>query len=610
MRKFLEKYIYWLLFTVAWSLVCIVGLLNIQKDSVNTLLRFRIQSEAGAEEISVYEADDGSCYVFLPSYTNMEQITVSTTSEGSLAGDELVNGMDCAHLELATDYELVIGNDYHTTVQFIQSSNVATLYINTVTGNMDRIHENQEYEETAAIVLYSNKGMLDCIDGACTIRGRGNATWSYDKKPYSLTLSMDDALLGMGSASNWILLANATDETNLRNKLVYDLAGRVGCEWAPDCAYVDVYLNGNYNGLYLLTEKIEPRSNRLDIDTNSGDFLCKIDLSSRWDSLRNPFKTASGRTVEISEPKGLKEDEITTIEELVNELEQTILSGSDLIMADHLDLDSYVRRYLIDEISANADSDLASSYFYCKDGTFYAGPVWDYDNSFGSSIRNMNPCAFTAKNAHKASSFASPYYAALYENDSFYQRVTELYQTNFLPLLEQLIDSDIKSISDNISAATAANSLRWHSMLAQMDSEIRTADALVEYLRARVDFLSSAWIDGVDYCTVQIEVIQGISYQNTSVVRDCYLDCSNINMENVTWIISETGEIFDVTQPVQEDIILVQQVTDSTATADSGSLSMSIVLVVLTILAAVFLFLCMAATDIYCRIKERRNADE
>ena len=105
-----------------------------------------------------------------------------------------------------------------------------------------------------------------------------------------------------GAADKWILLANATDETNLHNKLVLDLAEQVGLGWVPEHIYTDVYLNGTYNGLYLLIEKPEVGSSRLNLDSNNG-FLCKVDLEDRWSKLDNPYKTGMGRTLEISSPK-------------------------------------------------------------------------------------------------------------------------------------------------------------------------------------------------------------------------------------------------------------------------------------------------------------------
>jgi hypothetical protein len=83
------------------------------------------------------------------------------------------------------------------------------------------------------------------------------------------------------------------------------LASRLGLVWTPECRYVDLYLNGEYSGLYLLVEKLEVADARLTLDSARGDFLCKFDLEFRRDTLRNPFLTNAGRTVELTYPETL-----------------------------------------------------------------------------------------------------------------------------------------------------------------------------------------------------------------------------------------------------------------------------------------------------------------
>ena len=114
------------------------------------------------------------------------------------------------------------------------------------------------------------------------IRGRGNATWLWEKKPYSLTLSKSADLLGMGAAKEWILLTNAPDPTHLRNKIAYDLAAEVGLLYSPESNWVDLYLNGEYTGLYLLTERNEIHPQR--IPAGNGTFLVSMELESRLKS--------------------------------------------------------------------------------------------------------------------------------------------------------------------------------------------------------------------------------------------------------------------------------------------------------------------------------------
>ena len=121
------------------------------------------------------------------------------------------------------------------------------------------------------------------------------------------------------------------------------------------------------------------------------------------------FQSGMGRVIEICSDDTLSAEELSRITDLVNLLEENICTENNLASCNTLDLDTWVRRYLIDEISGNIDSDLTSSYFYYSDGKFFAGPVWDYDMAFGNHYRNQEANAFIAKNASKRSTQHSPY---------------------------------------------------------------------------------------------------------------------------------------------------------------------------------------------------------
>ena len=98
------------------------------------------------------------------------------------------------------------------------------------------------------------------------IRGRGNTTWSNDKKPYKLKLDKKADLLGMGKNKHWVLLANALDESLLRNKLTYYMGEQLGLAYTPKSMPVDVVMNGEYLGSYFLCEQVRIDKSRVDID--------------------------------------------------------------------------------------------------------------------------------------------------------------------------------------------------------------------------------------------------------------------------------------------------------------------------------------------------------
>lgn len=564
--KWIAKYAYWLILTVAFGGIMLLGFSGTNEED----LCFYVKHKTGAEKIAVYTSEEGRNYVFLPSYSEMDQVTVSLPYGRTMfiGGIEMKNGGDCGSFLLNQEYAFRIGENTGV-ISFCRSANMPTLYIKTASGNMEDIYADKEHEEVAMITLYSSGGDIAYTDNSCIIKGRGNSTWEMEKKPFRLKLSDEAGLLNMGEDSDWVLLANSSDESNLHNKLVFDMANRVCGEWTPRCEYVDVYLNGQYNGLYLLAEKVESGKNRIDLNIGAGDFLCSVDFSSRFEMLENPFFTQSGRVIAIYEPKVLSVEAKERIVDLVDRQEQLLLSQEDLTQSQLVDIDSWVCKYLVDEIASNTDSDLSSSYFYYSDGMFYGGPVWDYDMAFGNTIQNHYPKAFIAKNYVKYSAYNSHYYSALYANDSFRVRMSEIYEKVFLPVLNQMIAQDVQNTADRISSAAEMNRIRWPIQINEHPEDgpwnryINTPESIIHYLQEKTELLSNVLIDGEPYCTIQFEhttrryfwtvtVPYGSVLANTDIVDEPLYPKVN----SVTWRIEGTQEYFDPDEPILQDMVL------------------------------------------------------
>lgn len=498
----------------------------------------QIRNSNGTEtEILSWEDEEGVRHLFLPSYCESAEVSVKKR------GDT-------------------------TNVQYHQSSNVATLFVNTESGSMDAIHADKEYREAAEVKLYTDEGILDFSTSECSLKGRGNTTWEYfDKKPYQLKLDEPADLLGMGNGKKWILLANAFDETHLRNKLVYDIARENDFCYAPECEYVDLYLNGEYRGLYLLTERVEFGEDRLDISAEE-KYMCNIEYAVRWDSLENAFLTDHGRAVEVREPDEPSQEDNLRIKEIVQQMEDIILDSEDTdLLEETIDIDSWVYKYLIDEIMENGDADIASSYFYYADGKIFAGPLWDYDNTLGVSTRNQNPCTFMARSGYKGGEHETPYYDALYEKEEFYERMVELYRTEMTPVITEVIHSYLPEEEEKISEAVTMNRVRWREALDEQNSLITDAEGLADYLEKRMEFLDTAWLDGEEYCTVQFQPYVIDMYATKDTYAGSYAVKKGTSLsellqpliteaEDVVWVDSETGEVFEPEQIITEDITL------------------------------------------------------
>lgn len=534
-------------------------------DPIATYITFTIQSGDYQEDISAWSEDGETYYVFLPSYAGPSDVSLqlNTSAEMFLNGQPLTEGYDFGALEIETPYAL--GYSYHgaaRTVQleFLQSANVATMYIHTESGSMDEIDADKEYKENAEIILVDVEGNINYAGrGSDKMKSRGNSTWSYSKKPYTLQLHEANTMLGMDAAEKWVLLANSTDVSNIRNKVVYDFAEKTNLYWTPDCEYVDLYLNGEYAGLYLLTEKIEVAEPRLDLNEDAYLFAIETGMAD----LENYFSTEAGQQIEIKNPTDLSSQEVDDFQDYIQSVENSILEGSNDLF-DIIDLDSWVRKYLIEEIFENIDSGRKSQYFYVdKDSDkIYAGPIWDYDLSIGNELylSIQNPKCLFSSTLQKTDTSNTPWYAALYNNEIFYNRLVEIYQNEYLPLLNDLMGDDLNSLSDRIEQAAAGNNIRWASLFTGGRTYNEDVQYIGSFMKERTAFLDHAWIDGTRYCTIQIDaglgdylyfnVEPGQAIDSLPTPRELGISDSEV------WYIDGTDAAFDVTEPVEKDMFL------------------------------------------------------
>lgn len=604
MRKSFLKYLYGLLISGFLVAFVLIGVYISKEDST---LAFNIQTGAEEKQLYPFVNEKGEYYVFLPSYTDLNKVTIVTSddSEIVLNGKDALDGMKCDVYEPNQAYDLVIDGQ-NTKITFMKSANVATLFLDTASGNMDYIHTDKNNEEYARMMLIDENGTVDCLDEMCVVKGRGNSTWMKDKKPYLLKLSKSTALLGMDKGLEWVLLSNSADESNLNNKIVYDLAKKINFDYSVDCKYTDVYLNGEYNGLYLLTTKVESAEERLDIDIQSDDFLARIDFESR---LNNALITENGRFVEIVQPLVY---DIAEKETMINIMEEMLLSG--LFKKDDfsIDIESWVKKYLIDEITANIDADLCSNYFYYKDNVFYAGPVWDYDMVFGNCKRNINPKTFYANQCAKSANNSTLYYNALYKNKIFHKFITEIYEKEFLPILYYYINGEINIIAETIREATYLNSLRWRKMFNESyesnEIYILNAKKINDYLKDRIEFLNDIWLEGVKCFSLQFEMFPNDAYVNDSIVEGGCLKDSIFFQSGDVWVNLKTKEIVNPENPITEDMVLIKRQYDTeNPTTVVKETDTRVFVVIMSGMLLIGFLIVAVVVDTVRRKKERRN---
>lgn len=530
-----------------------------------------VSVEVGEERIALWENDSGEYYVYLPSYADLSDVRFALHTEIPITidGNTLFDGMLCEEFLLNTPYEFVFyswGKRQERKITFVQSGDVATLYIDTQTGSMEFIHEKKENEESGKFCLYTENGIVDFTGKLKSINGRGNATWTdREKKAYSLTLEEEANLLGMGKAQKWILLANAFDSSNLRNKIAYDFAKTVGLAYSPDSQWVDLYLNGEYAGLYLLCERNEIHPERVAI-SKTGSFLVSLELEERLAAQNYAYITTDAKqALRIHDPSNMSEAYMAELEVQWQAVENALLAedGIDPITGkswrELIDLDSWARKYLIEELFGSIDACFISQYFY-KDGSgkndiIFAGPVWDFDNSMGNAScwELVAPASFLANHPHNWDSKSAPWFFALYQKDLFYNKVVEVYQSDFLPELNKLLDYGIVNYANQIRQASIMNEIRWFENTTGFAEEVAY---ISEYMGARMEFFSKIWCENMEYCLVKADYNHDCWYAISP--GECLTELHEFEDTDYArftgWYYSDTNEPFDSTKPITEDI--------------------------------------------------------
>ncbi len=142
-------------------------------------------------------------------------------------------------------------------VVFLYTENVPSMYVETQSGSIAAVDADKKHNtsEAASYRIFLTSGMPDS-GGLCSIKGRGNSTWSQEKRPYNLNLENRNILLGMNSCKKYALIANYWDSTQTRQYFAYLAAKRLGLEYTPQTQFVNLYINGRYQSLYLLTQRL------------------------------------------------------------------------------------------------------------------------------------------------------------------------------------------------------------------------------------------------------------------------------------------------------------------------------------------------------------------
>ena len=332
-------------------------------------------------------------------------------------------------------------------------TNLPTFYI-TTDGNKP-VSSKETWVQGNISVVSSDE--TESFSMATEIRGRGNSTWGMAKKPYRIKLSSKTNLLNLpAKEKNWVLLANYADKTLIRNAVAFKISELVGLEFTPSARFVDVVLNGNFLGNYMVSDQMEVADKRVPVqtqketDTNlpqiSGGYLLEIDGFASGEPVW--FRTNKGVPITIKYPK---HDEINAqqreyIETFTKNFENKLFSENfndeNSGYRPFVDEKSLVNWYICCELTGNPDSFWSTYiYKYRNIDKLFFGPLWDYDIAFNNDNRLGDATRKLMRNhAHNPRTWIQRLWEDEWFRNAVDARWKELMQENILETLLEYID--------------------------------------------------------------------------------------------------------------------------------------------------------------------------
>lgn len=496
-------------------------------------------------EFEAWEKQGDSYFLFLPGWMKQSAAEIFVGKDVALNGEKMLSG-NSFYMEDERESFDIAGNPI--SLQVMYSSSMPTLWVETQDDELDKIDADKAYEGTIYFTLFDEKGKIVAGGGKNqkgVMRARGNVSFDIAaKKSYLIESENKVNLMSMGEAEKWVLISNYFDQTALRNYLTTQLAMKMGLEYTPEMEFIDLYVDGDYRGMYLLSEKVEvdpERVNVRDLEAEneekngnvmlkkypwqtadmkgfraaspadiSGGYLVEFELDERWGDEVSGFVTDGGQCVVIQNPKHATVGEVNYISGIFQNLEDALLESDTDRYLDYIDLESFANKYLIEELTKNIDANKSSQYFYKYDDSIstkiFAGPIWDYDKGWGNGgklDKDLDLKDPEGLYANRAIYEHSIWYE-MCSKETFYDYVKQKYCHQVVPWLNDILDGEIGVWKKQIYDSAMMDWMRWdeeRQQDARIDEQKFVSDyeeayqILIDFIVQRRDFLLSEWSD-------------------------------------------------------------------------------------------------------------------
>ena len=445
----------------------------------NAFLTADVSSSIGEESI-----------IPLVTFSQSELIpTFTTNAVKVLVGEvEQKSGMTKNDFSSPVVYQFIMRNgetfQYTVKAEFLLSA-IPELTITTTDPSIAEIPSKDYYLEGTLAV--NGRGGYEDYTGKTEVKGRGNSTWGYPKKPYRLKLNKKAEICGLGKAKNYVLLANHLDPTLMLNSVAFKIGRLLELPFTNHAIPVDVVLNGIYKGSYLLTEQIEVKENRVDLDENNSVMW---ELDSFWDDEPKFKSTAFNLPVMVKDP------DLTTeqfeywkkdFNAFTTQFAKEPLEGNSYV--DMIDIESVAKFLITFNLVHNMEINHPKSVFLHKEGNgkYVMGPIWDFDWAYDYEGTSNH---FGRYNTPLFSSSMNGVGTAFFQRFLQDSRVKAIYKRTWQDFKNNKLDALLQYVDDYavmLKPSVERNSELWENTRS-FDTKVKE---LKTWLRNRADYIDS-----------------------------------------------------------------------------------------------------------------------
>lgn len=465
---------------------------------------------------TAFENSNGQYFLYLPIKTTLNglvlkyNINLTSVDGGTIDTDNktiTLNGQE----------DVTLSGPSGTFHLKVATSNLDSMSISLNGTTLNQINSGKKTERYQGNTLNISSNDYNDFNDTIELKGRGNASWKFPKRGYQIKLSDKKSLLGMNKAKTWVLIANYGDASLARNKLTQELAKDMGCIYYSNSKYIDLWIDGEYLGIYTLCEKVQVAKNRVDLKNNDGllvemdnNYYEDEDYYFQSDYSKGHFVLKDSKADDAGSTNSVTKSSFNQFKTYLNNFEKELYAKNKdwNKISKMIDVDSFIKYYFLNEFTENADGCRSSMFMYQdgKNDVIHLGPVWDFDlalgNCFSEAYGGLTNVDYMM-NANKYSEHSIDWFHQLFKIPEFKKRAREIYTQSIQKVLNEK-DSIINDCYNSLTKSAYYNFNKWKILGKENAFESYRGHVYLNSFKEEVDYMKTWSTNRLNYLNTKV----------------------------------------------------------------------------------------------------------